>query len=97
MHALSCRNMFEIQKSLLTPRLFYFKQHLFTSEVILQQPREQALYFYSTTAIKRADRFPLKKNEVGQSLTSFLNKTAEKVVPLLHSCDFKNADDWFSF
>ena len=27
-----------------------FKQHFDTVEVILQQPREQALYFYSTTA-----------------------------------------------
>ena len=29
----------------------------------------------------RADRFLLKKNEVGQSVTSYLNKTAEKAVP----------------
>ena len=31
-------------------------------------------------------------NEVGQSVTSFLNKTAMKAVPC-----FRNADDWFSF
>ena len=27
---------------------------------------------------------------------TFLNKTAEKAVPLLHLRDFWNADDWFS-
>ena len=31
----------------------------------------------------RADHFPLQKNEVGQSVTSFLNRTAEKAV---HCC-----------
>ena len=30
-----------------------------TSEVILQQPREQVFYFYSTTVTKRAKLFPL--------------------------------------
>ena len=40
--------LFEIDK----PRLLYFKQHFDTEEVILQQPREQVLYFYSTTAKK---------------------------------------------
>ena len=40
--------VFEIEK----PRLLYFKQHFDTEEVILQQPREQVLYFYSTTITK---------------------------------------------
>ena len=43
--------LFEIEK----PRLLYFKQHFDTEEIILQQPREQVLYFYSTL-----------KNKVGQ-------------------------------
>ena len=42
--------------------------------------------------LNRADRFPLKKNEVGQPVTSFLNKTAEKVVPC-----FMNKDEWGFF
>ena len=39
--------LFEIQKTRLTPRLFYFKQHFSTSEVILQQTRKHVLYFLS--------------------------------------------------
>ena len=50
----------------------YFKQHFDTEKVILQQPREQELYFYSTTATNWADR---------RSVTPFLYKTAEKAVP----------------
>ena len=65
--------LFEIEISKRQPRFLYFKQHFDTEEVILQQPREQVLYFYSTTATK--------KNEVGQSVTSYLNKTAKKAVP----------------
>ena len=67
----------------------YFKQHFDTVDIILQQLREQV---HSTTVTKnnRAYRFPLKKNEVGKSVTSFLNKPAEKAVPC-----FRNASDFF--
>ena len=37
---------FETEK----PRLLYLKKHIDAEEVIPQQPREQVLYFYSTTA-----------------------------------------------
>ena len=54
-HALSCllqnnlrggEMLFKIENHL------YFKQHFETEEVILQQPREQVLYFFFTTATK---------------------------------------------
>ena len=65
--------VFEIEKPRRYPRLLYFKQHFDTEEVILQQPREQK------RQQNRADPFPLQKNEVGQSVTSYLNKTAVAV------------------
>ena len=37
---------FEVQ------RISYFKQHFDIEEIILQQPREQIPYFYSSTATK---------------------------------------------
>ena len=59
--------LFEIENPRRQPRLLYFKH--FDAEVILQQTREQVLYFFSTMATNRADRFPLQK------------KTVEKAVP----------------
>ena len=44
--------LFETEKPRRKPRLLYFKQHFHTEEVILQQTREQVLYFYSTAAMK---------------------------------------------
>ena len=53
---------------------------------ILQQPREQVLYFYSTTATNTATKysrsFSLYKNEVGQSVRSSLHTTVEQNVLL---------------
>ena len=72
--------LFEIEK----PRLLYFKQHFSTSKVILQQPREQVLYFYSSMYGNKIELivFSLQRNELGQSVMSFLiNKTSEKAVP----------------
>ena len=60
-HAFSCllqynlhcgEILFEIKKPTRQPWLLYFKQHFDTKEVILQQPREQVLYFYSSKATK---------------------------------------------
>ena len=56
-HALSCllqNNLWggEILLEIEKPTLLYFKQHFDTEVVILQQPREQVLYFYSTTTSK---------------------------------------------
>ena len=63
-----------------THRLFYFKLHFSTEEVILQPLREQVLYFYSTSATKYTYFFPVRKNAVCWSVTSFLHKTAGKAV-----------------
>ena len=40
------------RKILSQDMILYFKQHFDTEEVILQQPREQVLYFYSTKTTK---------------------------------------------
>ena len=72
--------LFEIE----TPRLFYFKQNFDTEQVILQQPREQVLYFVISILPNKTERFPLQMNEVGRCVTSFLckkTKTVEKAVP----------------
>ena len=54
------------------PRQLYFKQLFNTEEVILQQPREDR-YFISILPRQQniADLFPLERNEVCRSVTSF--------------------------
>ena len=62
------RNLFCISNNISTPRRLFCNNH-------------ENKYFISILPwqqIKQAGRFPLEKNEVGQSVTSYFNKTAEK-------------------
>ena len=78
--------MFEMEKSIRQSRVLYFKT------VSTPTRCHQGGYSATTTRIntlflfyhgnqKRAVRISLQKNEVDQSLTSFLYKTTEKAVP----------------
>ena len=64
--------MFEIRKAEALAKAFVFQKFL-TSEVTLQHEWEQVHYFYSTKATKYSWPFPLEKNEVCWSETSFWN------------------------
>ena len=100
-HALSCllqnnlrggEMLFEIEK----PRLLYFKQHFDTEEVILQQPREQVLYFYFTMATTLNWSFSSIEERSRSICDVILKQNCRESCSLLQPRYIRNADDWFS-
>ena len=76
--------LFEIEKPKSKPRLLYFKK-TFRHRGGYSATARRVLYFYSTTAINRANLFPLLKKEVGQSVTSYLKQNDRKMFPVAPS------------
>ena len=70
------------------PRLFYFKQHFDTEEFILQQPREQVLYFYYTTAPKLSWSFSSIEERRRSIFDVILKQNCKESCSLLHPRDF---------
>ena len=77
--------------------LLYFKQHFDTEEVILQQRREQVLYFYSTMATKYSWSFSSLEERSRSTCDVILKQNWLESCFLLHPRDFRSADNWFSF
>ena len=79
--------LFEIEKE----KLLYFKQHFDTEDVILQQPREQVLYFYSAKTTKSNWLFSFIEERSNLICDVILIPICGKSCFLLHPCDFRSA------